>query len=547
MLRSITYKALLSLTLLGSSFAHGQPPLRVGLKTDQRAYVTGDDLWIDGSMDRVDTSSRWTRIRLLDRNGEMRAMSVLRNEKGMFSGYLEIPEELTTDVYFLDAVPSVSASVTETAPVFIVNPRIPPAGACDASESTVVTASPVAKADEIEIRIERDSVGVRSPLEFSWSTGNGRGLREVFIQVVRQDALSEMMDSLCKGFSHTIRHDKGDPRIDLGHLVRARVARNGTPVPGVGCFAALQDARANIAFSESSADGMVEFVIPRSYEPTQLVVSPRSPSNGGLSLTLVDPDANTGSIPFPCIRLGPSMRAELEERILNSRLERRYHPEGVRSVDLSQADSSDFYGKPDRRYILDDYTRFPVMEEVFTDIIPEVRIRKEGGAPILQVLNSPMKNYFSRQGLVLLDGVPISDAQAILDTDPLRIRVIDVVARTFTLGRTEFAGIIHLKSYKTDMAGNATPKGSISMPFPGIQRSSAYPETEEAGGWRGYRPSTRNLVFRQGFSYTVSKERESIRITTSDAVGKHRICVYGIDGRGMRMKGEKSIFVREGH
>lgn len=547
MLRSFTYKALLTLAWLGWSHANGQSPLRVGLQSDQRVYVTGDDLWIDGSMDRIDTSSRWTRIRLLDRNGEMRAEAMLRNEKGMFSGYLEIPEELATDVYFLDAVPSVSASVTETAPVYIVNPRIPPSGACDASESTVGTASPVAKADEIEIRIERDSVGARSPLEFSWSTGNGRGLREVFIQVVRQDALSEMMDSLCKGFSHTIRHDKGDPRIDLGHLVRARVTRNGTPVPGVRCFAALQDARANIDVAESSSEGLVEFVIPRSYDPSRLVVSPQSSSNTGLSLKLIDPDANPGRIPFPCVRLNPSMRSDLEERILYSRLERRYHPEGVRSFDLSLTDSSDFYGKPDKRYLLDDYTRFPVMEEVFTDIIPEVRIRKDGGNPILQVLNSPMKSYFSQQGLVMLDGVPFSDAQSILDIDPLRIRVIDVVSRTFTLGQTEFAGIIHLKSYKTDMAGNATPKGSISMPFPGIQRSSAYPETEEAGGWRSYRPSTRNLVFRQGFSYTESKERESIRLTTSDAVGKHRICVYGIDGRGTRMKGEKSIFVREGH
>ena len=545
MLRSYPYKFLLSLTWLVHFHAQGQTPLHVSLRPDQRVFVTGDDLWIDGSMDRIDTSSRWTRIRLLDRNGEMRAEAMLRNEKGLFSGYLEIPEELSTDVYFLDAVPSVSASVTETSPVYVVNPRIPPGVGCENSESKTGKASAFEMTDRIGIRTDKDTVDGRSPFEFSWSTGNNGVLREVFMQVVRSDALSEMMDSLCKDFTHSIRHEKGDPRIDLGHLIRARVLRNGAPVGGVRCFAALKDSRSNIAVAESSADGLVEFLIPRSYDPSRLVVSPQNPSNGNLSLIYLDPDANPERIAFPCMRLNPSLRSDLEERILYSRLERRYHPEGVRSFDLSQTDSSDFYGRPDKRYILDDYTRFPVMEEVFTDIIPEVRVRKEAGAPILQVLNTPMKAYFPRQGLVMLDGVPMADAQAVLDIDPLRIRAIDVVARTFTLGDIEFPGVVHLKSYKTDLAGNAPPKGSLSLPFPGVQRSSNHPETEDAGGRLGDRPSTRNLVFRQNLSYPESKEKDSIRLNTSDATGNHRICVYGIDGRGKRLKGEKSIFVRE--
>ena len=546
MLRSYPYKFLLSLTWLVHFHAQGQTPLHVSLRPDQRVFVTGDDLWIDGSMDRIDTSSRWTRIRLLDRNGEMRAEAMLRNEKGLFSGYLEIPEELSTDVYFLDAVPSVSASVTETSPVYVVNPRIPPGVGCENSESKTGKASAFAMTDRIGIRTDKDTVDGRSPFEFSWSTGNNGVLREVFMQVVRSDALSEMMDSLCKDFTHSIRHEKGDPRIDLGHLIRARVLRNGAPVGGVRCFAALKDSRSNIAVAESSADGLVEFLIPRSYDPSRLVVSPQNPSNGNLSLIYLDPDANPERIAFPCMRLNPSLRSDLEERILYSRLERRYHPEGVRSFDLSQTDSSDFYGRPDKRYILDDYTRFPVMEEVFTDIIPEVRIRKEGGAPVLQVLNAPMKSYFSRQALVILDGVPFTDAQTILDTDPLRIRVIDVVSRTFTLGQTEFPGIIHLKSYKTDLGGNELPKGSLSRSFEGIQRKSSYPETEDTRGRKGYRPSLRNLMSRQRFSFDEGKSSDRIRFTTSDASGSYRICVFGIDDRGRWIKGEKSIFVREG-
>lgn len=541
-----SHTVLLTLATIGYLQVHAQAPLQVGLRPDQRVYVTGDDLWIDGWMDRVDTSIRWTRIRLLDRNGEMRAESTLRNEKGMFSGFLELPEELSTDVYFLDAIPTASSSVTGLQPVYLVNPRMPPTGACDEFKDQASKIAPADPSESVRIRTDKDSVGTGGRMDVSWSTVDGVRLREVFVQVVRQDALSDLMDSLCRGFDFPMRHGKGDPRSDLGHLVKARITRNGNPVQGVRCFAALLDYKANIAVSESDRDGIVEFLMPRSYDPTRLVVAPQSAANGELSVTLIETDSNPGRIPFPCVRPDPSMRSGLEDRILNSRLERRYHPEGVRSFDLSQNDTSDFYGKPDRRYLLDDYTRFPVMEEVFTDIIPEVRVRKESGAPVLQVLNTPMKSYFNRQGLVLLDGVPMSDAQAVLDIDPLRIRVIDVVSRPFMLGKTEFPGIIHLKSYKTDMAGNGPPRGSVARYFTGVQRTTAYPDTEESGGEKGVRPSLRNLVSKQRFSFPEGKAADRIRLNASDAVGRHRICVFGMDDRGKWIRGEKSIFVSAG-
>jgi len=35
-----------------------------------------------------------------------------------------------------------------------------------------------------------------------------------------------------------------------------------------------------------------------------------------------------------------------------------------------------FYGKADENYLLDDFTRFPVMEEVMREYVPGVFVRK---------------------------------------------------------------------------------------------------------------------------------------------------------------------------
>ncbi|NDC78955.1 MAG: hypothetical protein EBZ67_13975, partial [Chitinophagia bacterium] len=105
-------RRLTSITLAGSCLltlytAAQQPaPVRMHLQTDQNVYISGDDAWVDGWTEKSTDNSRFTRLRLLDRNGKTRTEAFLPIDKGTFTGYLSLPDDLPTDTYFLDAIAS---------------------------------------------------------------------------------------------------------------------------------------------------------------------------------------------------------------------------------------------------------------------------------------------------------------------------------------------------------------------------------------------------------------------------------------------------------
>jgi len=56
------------------------------------------------------------------------------------------------------------------------------------------------------------------------------------------------------------------------------------------------------------------------------------------------------------------------------------------------------------------------MEEVMAEIIHEVRVKKEKGIAILQVLNIPFKFFFNNEGLILVDGIPYFNTKELLES-----------------------------------------------------------------------------------------------------------------------------------
>jgi hypothetical protein len=130
-------------------------------------------------------------------------------------------------------------------------------------------------------------------------------------------------------------------------------------------------------------------------------------------------------------------------------------PAGVDSFPVY--DTTCFYGYPDKTYILDDYTRFPTMEEVLREFVFEAKSRKSSDNYRLFVLNLPYRIYFDDEPLVLLDGVPVNDPNKIMQLDPLKLQKIEIVARKYYLGTAIYSGIISLFSYTGDLGVYTLP------------------------------------------------------------------------------------------
>ncbi len=107
-------------------------------------------------------------------------------------------------------------------------------------------------------------------------------------------------------------------------------------------------------------------------------------------------------------------------------------------------------------YNLDDYTRFPTMEEVFVEITPNVKLRRPHGKTTIYTLMTPsVMDGPARWGeaVVMVDGVPVPDQKLIETYDPAIVKTVEVYQYRYNMGFRVFDGVVNLVTFKGNMPG----------------------------------------------------------------------------------------------
>ncbi|SDL53522.1 hypothetical protein [Siphonobacter aquaeclarae] len=194
---------------------------------------------------------------------------------------------------------------------------------------------------------------------------------------------------------------------------------------------------------------------------------------------------------------------------------------------VQRTDTVAFYGIADKTYFLDDYTRFPLLEEVMREYVPEVDVRRHRGRfSFLMVFRGQYE--FTRPPLVLLDGVPVQDINRLLAIDPLKIRRLDVVNTRYFLGPLTFDGIVSFRSYKGDVAG-FQPEGLVTS-YEGVQnRREFYAPRYDAKEQR----DNRLADFRHLLHWVPEAGgRQQLNFYTGDLEGTYEVDIQGLSESG---------------
>jgi hypothetical protein len=518
-MKSYTRLILFPLLLISFQlFSQESAKIKTEVHSNQQVFITGEDIWLEGNILEGNTSSKSISVRLIDRNGEVKLEKDLQHKQNKFSGFLSVPDNLISDYYFLDCVIKGEKTDNLIQPVIVINPKIPPVLNC---QPTATNSENTAYNARISIQTDKNEYLQREPVQVN--IGGLNSFTDVSVTAERSDRLSDLIQQNTLGFNKTRFHEATGVKELEGHVIKAKFTVNGNPQIGFTLLASIKSQRANIASAKTDNNGMATFTLPSSFENTQLVITTEKKLPKNSKIEILKPlNTREEPISFPCLQLNEFMREDIEQRILNSSINFRFYGNSSKAYAIPERDTTDFYGKPDQRFLLDEYVRFPNMEEVITEIIPELRIKKEDGNPVLQVLNIPFKTFFSEQALILVDGVPVSNAREILDTDPLRIRSIDLITRRYMIGVTEFPGIVHFKSYKRDLAGLSPEANSLTSAFNGLQESASLQAPILTDSKM---PDLRNLLLYEQNIVADETGNALIKFNTSDAQGTYTIKV----------------------
>jgi len=200
--------------------------------------------------------------------------------------------------------------------------------------------------------------------------------------------------------------------------------------------------------------------------------------------------------------------------------------------------------RPYSRYVLDEYTRFPNMEEVFIEFIAHASIRRTNEGRRFAMMNE-LFTASSTNILVLFDNIPVTEHELMLRYNPLLIKSIELHIGYYVFGGQFFDGMIVFYSYQHDFPGITFGESTQIYDYEGAQPyrffySPDYNETRVTSRL----PDFRHTLLWEPFIRSNQQNELIIPFTTSDHTGSHTITIEGIGINGTVIQATQTFEVK---
>ena len=328
------------------------------------------------------------------------------------------------------------------------------------------------------------------------------------------------------------------PEIE-GAIINGKASEKKTGAPRANLEAYLAVPGNHFAFSNASShtDGSIRFNFPAVYKNNLIILQNANPADSNYRIDISNPYAEKFSptIP-PAIQIPVTREPALTSRSTNAQVENTFQADKKRQFFPSyEKDSTAFYGQPDRLYYLEDYTRFGTMEEVMREYVEDVRVRKDGDKFRFRVRNLLFNTFFDDDPLILLDGIPVSDASRIMSLDPLKIKKIEVISHRYYAGTAAVDGIVSIRSYSGDIGATQLDPNTIAVEYDGLQQQRVFysPSYETRELAQTPMPDFRNLLYWSPDIHTMRDGKAQCSFFTSDVRGKFVVIIQGITADGL--------------
>lgn len=191
-----------------------------------------------------------------------------------------------------------------------------------------------------------------------------------------------------------------------------------------------------------------------------------------------------------------------------------------------------FYGIPEKQYVLDRFTRFPTMEDVFRELIPEVVVKKRGENFSLEMFSYRYDFRFEGAPLVLIDGIMIEDANVVMAYDPMLIKQISVRNKRYFYGDMLCNGLVSIETFSGEAKGLKIESIQAVEYIPPVQpkapHSPAYSQKTDLSRV----PDYRNQLFWTSDVIMQGTDAKTFTFFTSDVSGKFIVDIKGVNSNG---------------
>lgn len=322
------------------------------------------------------------------------------------------------------------------------------------------------------------------------------------------------------------------------HIVEARVLSSATKRPAADVKSYLSVPGRAIHFYNGVSDsaGKVDFYTRGLNGLQPLVLQTGNPDTALFSLDLISPFSDQySSRVLPSVSLHSLPIRTLLVNSINMQAHNIYLKDRLNRFRGVSTDSIPFYGIVEERYLLDDYTRFPTIEEVLREYVLSVGVRRRKGKPVMQVYTGEVnKVFFEESPLVLMDGVPMFDRSKFFSYEPLKVKSVEVLPKRYFYGQDIYGGLIRFNTYKANLDGMELDPDASIIDYEGLQQMREFysPRYDSQEQLNSRLPDFRNLLFWKPDVETGRDGKAQLSFYTSDRPGTYRAVIQGMTAGG---------------
>jgi len=324
--------------------------------------------------------------------------------------------------------------------------------------------------------------------------------------------------------------------------------QDGKPASGIKIYIAQPGKNAQIYVTRSVFNGRFQIQLFNQYGKNDIIVMPaENPDNYYIILDNDFSRRYSNLSPDLFLPDEPTI-GYIEKLMINMQISDAFGVNQILENDREKYDLPTIYGEPDESILLEDYIKLPAVEELFTELVKSVLIKRRRNNNFeLQIIDPSTRFPVPGTPLLLLDGVPVLDINpVIIYMDPVDIEKIEVVRYRYIQGSEAYQGIINIITKQANFHHFDLPSYGIRKPYLFFQTPIEFNSPDHSSDPDSLRslPDFRNLLYWNPEVITDDNGIVTVSFFTCDDISDYRIIVQGLDEYGLAGYAEETISVK---
>jgi hypothetical protein len=532
------------LILIGQESKTHSTGERVVLFPDRKLYVTGERILFSASLQSQDEGNKSPEsvimyCELITPEGNKISGNKYYFMNKQCSGYLDIPEEIITGIYYLRAYTRYMRNYGPESYYYtsikIINPYKKEVQVGTANNTTTQNLSPAEnpfkKFDSLAILPDKN---VYAPGDTAHLIIDGTKTDLSLFRGFTLSVVPEFSETESQIISPVNIHPENSglyytENKSLSITGKLFNSETGNPIPRTRINLSILGRGQDFMARETDSSGRFIFSLPNYTGFRDLFICAEKISGMNPNI-LVDNDFC--SIPVQIQTKSFTLTEKERETALNLavnvQLESYYKNSQVPDSVNDRGENPTFYGKPNKILDFGNYIQLPSLEDYFNEFPAFVKVIKHQGEKSFRILGE-LEGLKIYNPLVMVDLVAIDNPSLVLSIQPSEVSRIEVVNLLYVKGDQTYGGIINIISKKGDFARINLPSSGIFINFKFLADTIFYPEQFKR---LPHEPDARNTIFWNPGLVLNKDIKSKEKFIVSDTPGSYLIILSAINSKG---------------